>query len=74
MACHDARHSDILVQLFPAQGISIYFNLDSGKLLFVCLGKNAKPVSRKSDNSPIMQLHINRPPLGPGPHGSRFNR
>jgi hypothetical protein len=73
VACHNSGNCDVLVELLPAQGISVDFHLNPCELLVGRRRQNTEPVGRKANNPPIVKLHVDRPPLGPSPQRGRLH-
>jgi hypothetical protein len=68
--CDYARNRNILIELFPTQGVTV--DLD----LYLIRGgvQNAKTVSREANYPPVMKIEVNRALLGPYAYRCGFGR
>jgi hypothetical protein len=64
-ARYDPGHRNVLVQLLPAQGISVDFNFDSCQLLVRGGGQDAEAVRREADDPLVVKLNEYRSPISP---------
>ena len=63
---------NVLIELFPAQSITVELKLDFSKLLLARRFEPAKPVGRKAHDPTIVQLYVNGPPFNPDSDSGRL--
>jgi hypothetical protein len=73
MSGHDSWNRNILVEIFPAQGVPVKSQRDLSQVGVAGMTQKSEAIRRETEDSAIGQFQEDRSALGPHPDRQRFH-